>query len=130
MRALAVLVVLLPVAAAAETITVTADDCRRVVRHVPDASVAYTPGRDVDGNAVAPADLGGSVAIRPPETILIPITIKLGPRFGVPANPTAYKAEAHVGLVQYRDGRFWYNGQPLDDEADRTIRARCRAVQR
>lgn len=130
MRMLVIALVILPAAATAQTVVVSDEDCRRVVRHVPDASVAYTPGRDVDGNSVAPADLGGGTTIKPPETILIPITVKLGPRFGIPANPTAYKAEAHVGLVQFRDGRFWYNGQPLDDEADAAIRTRCRAVQR
>jgi hypothetical protein len=38
-----------------------------------------------------------------------------------------YAAEAFIGLVEYRDGRFWYDGQPLHDEAEAELLARCRA---
>ena len=37
----------------------TADDCANIVAYTPSDDVAYQPAVDVDGNAVAPADLDG-----------------------------------------------------------------------
>jgi len=39
------------------TIVITKAECDRLVTHVASADVAYTPGVDVNGNAVAPAYL-------------------------------------------------------------------------
>ena len=44
-------------AAPIETVTVLADVCSTLPRHVPDASVTYQTGVDVHGRAVAPAAL-------------------------------------------------------------------------
>jgi hypothetical protein len=62
------LVLAAPAGAETTTITVTTADCRNVVAHTPDASVAYTPGVSAYGKRVAPADLGGGSTIKPPES--------------------------------------------------------------
>ena len=59
--------------ASTATVVVEADDCARLLEHVPDSDVAYRPGADVDSAAVTPADLGGSLRIAPPREIKIPI---------------------------------------------------------
>src|SRR5688572_15205808 len=51
------LLFLCSVAQAETTITIDPSACREVIRHVPDADVAYKPGVDVHGKKVAPADL-------------------------------------------------------------------------
>ncbi len=112
------------------TVAITRADCTRLVAHVPDPDVAYRPGVDVYGREVAPADLGGAPRIEPPETILIDIEIDLLQRFGIPANPALYDANAEVGEVAYRDGRFTFNGQPLQDEAQAQLAARCQEIVR
>lgn len=119
-------------AAAHETAVVTIDkaDCNRLVSHRPAPDVAYRPGVDVNGRSVAPADLDGGIQIAPPETIRIDIDIDLFNRLGIPANPDLFDAEAKVGEVVYRDGRAYFNGQPLQDEAEAELAALCQKVLR
>ena len=111
-------------------VTVSHDDCARVVRHVPAPDVAYTPGRDVDGNPVVPADLEGGIRIEPLSEINIPITIDLQDRFGIPANNDLFEAEAHVGTVTRADGKTFFNGQKLSSEDEATLIAACREALR
>ena len=120
-----VLLAAAPFAAAAQTITITEPTCRTLVAHRPAPDVAYTPGRDVQGRPVAPADLDGGVTLRMPETISIAITVEIAERFGIPTVPHLYKPEAMIGEVTYRDGRFWFNGQPLQSEAEATLSELC-----
>jgi hypothetical protein len=70
--------------AAAETVTVSRNDCSRLIHHVPSANVAYQPGVDVKGKKVAPADLpGGGNDIK-----LLPEVLQ----FNVNINPVDYQA--------------------------------------
>jgi hypothetical protein len=117
-------------AVATTRVAITRADCARLVAHVPGPDVAYEPGVDVYGREVAPADLGGAPRIELPETILIDIEIDLQARFGIPVDPTLYDPDAEVGEVVYRDGRFTFNGQPLQDEAQAELAARCQEIVR
>ncbi len=112
------------------TVAITRADCARLVAHVPAPDAAYQPGVDVHGRQVTPADLDGAPRIRLPERILIPIEIGLLERFGIPANPALFDADAKIGDVVYRDGRFTFNGQPLQDEAAAELAARCQEIGR
>lgn len=58
------------------TVTVTREDCLRLVRHVPSADTTYRPGVDVYGRAVAPADLDGGVRIELPDSYSFDIEIQ------------------------------------------------------
>lgn len=112
------------------TIVISRDDCARAVRHVPAPDVAHRPGLDVQGRPVAPADLPGTPKIQLPETIEIEITVDLQDRLGLPADPGKYAGEAKVGKVVYRDGRAWFDGQPLTDESQARLAAACAEWQR
>lgn len=116
--------------AGAAAVTITKADCARLVKHVPDADVAYEPGVDVYGRPVAPADLDGGSALRLPEEIPILIKIDLFERFGLPPNGVSYDAEAIVGVVAYLDGRFTFNGQPLLSDEEAALAERCQQVAR
>jgi hypothetical protein len=116
----------------AETVTVTAATCAALTRHVPAPDVAYKPGVDVDGNPVAPADLDGTPRLEIPESFAIPITVEIAHRLGIPAFPDpanpqndTYKPEASIGTVTYENGRFAFNGQPLQDDAEAALAELC-----
>ena len=106
-------------AAFADTVTITRDGCAALERYQTSADVEYKPGVDVNGNTVAPADLNGGVPpITMPSEIVISITALLQSKFGIPTDPNAYKPEAYIGTVTVKpDGRAYFNGQPLQDDA-------------
>ncbi len=114
-------------AAFADTVTITRDGCAALERYQASADVEYKPGVDVDGNAVAPADLNGGVPpIEMPSEIVISITSLLQSKFGIPADPNSYKPEAYIGTVTVKpDGRAYFNGQPLQDDAAYELAQLC-----
>lgn len=58
------------------TVTVTREDCSRLVRHQPVADATYQPGVDVRGRKVAPADLDGGSPIVLPDTYSFEVEIQ------------------------------------------------------
>ncbi len=119
-----VLLVALPGPAAAGTYTISKAECRKLVRYQPSADVAFRPGAGVGGRRVAPADLGGGTNIAVPQEIEIPITVELEKTIGA-APSGLYKPEATIGKVVYKNGRAWFNGQPLETEANAEVIAAC-----
>ncbi len=109
-------------------VIITRADCARLVEHVPAPGVAYQPGVDAYGRAVAPAELDGGTPIQAPETLHIPIEIDLLDRFGIPANPALYESDIPIGEVLYRNGRLTFEGQPLQDEAAAELSRRCQQI--
>lgn len=114
--------------AIAQTVTVTRQTCADLVEQVPDADVEYKPGVDVNGDAVAPADLPGTPQIIVPQEFSIPITVNLGKRLGIPSTPNNFKAEAQIGVVTYKNGKAYFNGQPLQDPEAEALSKLCQQV--
>ncbi|MHA1566933.1 MAG: hypothetical protein ACTSX7_16605 [Alphaproteobacteria bacterium] len=114
----------------ADTVSVSREGCERLVQHVPDANVAYQPGVDSRGRAVASADYDGAPAIQLPERFQIPITVDLAARFGVPKRGDAnYTGDIQVGLVEVdRKGRATFNGQPLTRQDGYELARLCQAT--
>lgn len=112
----------------APRVTVTEGQCRALTAHVPAPDVAYQPGTDVMGRPVAPADLPGGSRIALPDSFDIPITVDLGDRYGIPADPSLFDGEVQVGTVTLQDGRLYFNGQPLTPEDEQAIAYACRGV--
>lgn len=108
-------------------IRITEADCASLMLHVPDADVAYRPGVDVNGNAVAPADLSPTPSIPLPDTVTIPITLDLASRLGIPPGGNAdYLARPEIGKVTVTaDGRVAFNGVPLTSDAQHALARRC-----
>ena len=118
--------------AAASTITVSATDCQRLVRHQPDADVAYTPGVDVNGNPVAPADLPGAVTIKSPTEVTFDVTYDLLANYGVENDTSlAPRGEAVVGTVKYDllSGALTFNGERLDTAETAALSDLCKAAE-
>ena len=108
------------------TVRITEADCSRLVNHVAAADVNYRPGVDVNGNAVAPANLNAQPQIRMADVISIPVTIDLATNLGI---DTPFLARPTVGEVRItRDGRVSFNGQPIGDAAQQELAQRCQRV--
>lgn len=117
-------------ATAQATVQISEQDCSQLARHVAANDVAYQPGVDVSGNAVAPADLEGSGQITMPETVIIPLTLDLASRLGIPPEGNAdYLARPVIGDVAIgADGRVTFNGMPLTSEAQHELAQKCQRV--
>ncbi|MEX0694654.1 MAG: hypothetical protein WD075_09440 [Rhodospirillales bacterium] len=63
-------------------VRISKPDCQRVVRHQASADVAYKPGVDVRGNAVAPAEASGGFTIPLPDVFEFNITRDLAAYLG------------------------------------------------
>jgi hypothetical protein len=112
--------------ATAKEAVVKGEDCAKLVEHVPDSDVAYRPGVDAYGRKVASADLGGTRRIKVPREIKIPIQVDVQEKFGDSANTLFATGDTAVGNVTYRDGKLYYNGEPLQDKETARIAKLCR----
>jgi hypothetical protein len=108
-------------------VVVSSKACAEVVAHVPDAGVAYTPGVDVNGNAVAPADLPDSASPIAEENFPIFLTLDLKKKFHVPDTAKLFKFEAVVGLIAVQGNRVFFNGHLIAPGEASLLAAACRA---
>ena len=114
------------VSVAEPVIIISKNDCSRLVAHQPAPGVTYTPGVDVHGRAVAPADLPGQPQMAIPDEIAIDVTVEIQQRFGIPSNSALFKPEARVGTVVVKpDGSATFNGQPLTSPEQQALSALC-----
>jgi hypothetical protein len=93
-------------------------------------SADYTPGVDVNGNPVAPADLPSSAPPLKLDNFPIKISVNLQKRFGIPANSALFQGKAMIGLVTIRDGRAYFNGQPISQSEQDMMVAACKEAKR
>ncbi len=75
----------------------------------------YKPGVDVNGNAVAPADVSNS-PIDVPEYLEVPLTVDLGKAMNVPMGDNIELKPVLGNLKLYKDGHVEYNGQDISDK--------------
>jgi len=122
-----------PAAAGAEhVVTVTANDCRRVVTHVAAADVEYRPGVDAHGRKVAPADLGGTPQVEIPDTITFDLQLDLEELAGPP--PPGPVGEVFgrpvLGHISIRGNKVYFNDRLLGDLAEAELARKCREMLR
>ena len=117
-------------ATAQTTVQISEQDCSQLTRHIASNDATYQPGVDVNGSAVAPADLNGSGQIPAPDAITIPLTLDLASRLGIPPGGNAdYLARPVIGdVVVSRDGRVTFNGTPLTSDAQHELAQKCQRV--
>ena len=110
------------------TVSVTKEDCSRLVIHHPSDDVAYTPGITKRGRKVVPADLNAQPIVLP-EVIKIPITVDMFERYTIPANQSNFTADAEIGVVEvHKDGQAYFNGQPLQNDEQRELALKCQKI--
>ncbi len=121
---LAALVIALPAPLWAQTIS--AAECRLVVRHVPAADVAFRPGVDVHGRPVAPAELHPPAEVLP-ERLRLVLSVDVRRRLGLPA---WLEGDLPLGVITVADGTLLLNGRPIAPEAANGLAAACAAALR
>lgn len=96
-----------------ETIAVEKIICNLVyVAPAGAQSPDYQAGVDVNGNAVAPADVSTAPAVAVPDYTEVPMTVDLAQRIGVlPAGAEMKLPVANLKL--YKNGKVEYNGQDI-----------------
>lgn len=90
--------------------------CQRLYTHQPSADTNYQPGVDVNGKAVAPADVQTPFQATQTNYIEVPLQVNLANRLSV--NSQDKEMYATLGNLRlYNDGRVLYNGQDLTQQA-------------
>lgn len=111
-------------------LSISLEDCRRLVPHQPRDDVAYKPGVDVNGNPVVPADVEPMLGqILPPDEIVIDFGIDLAGRYGI-SGSGLYTATAGILTVHYdlASGALSINGKPLLKDDARAIARACKMM--
>lgn len=89
--------------------------CRLMAQNSGVKGAAYQPGVDVNGNAVAPADVSAVPSIVP-DVIRIPLTVDLAQRLG--KVPAGTELKTDMGMVEiHKDGRVVFNGEDWSNQA-------------
>jgi hypothetical protein len=106
-------------------------DCERLLRRVDVPGADYVPGVDVRGNAVASADLEGTLTATDilPEEIAFELAFNPLASAGNAALATTFsEASSSVGTVKFNlsSGSLTLNGKPLTDGSERDMIALCR----
>ena len=114
----------------AQTITVSPNDCQAMTAYTPSDDVAYKPGVDVDGNAVAPADLNssGQLDFGADHEFWLPIEVPLQDVINIaPADnlDSIRASDIGVGTVTVKNGQAYFNGEPLGDSQSHALAAEC-----
>ena len=79
---------------------VSKNDCRRAVRHMPSADVAYKPGLDVRGRWVGAADVGGGSRIKLPDVFEFNVNVDIRRYLGGPEADAAAASTAAIAADQ------------------------------
>ena len=88
-------------------------------------SADYQPGVDVNGNAVAPADLPSTPSTPSVDNFPIEIDQHLAHRFNL---PPGVNGKAVIGYVTVRDNQAYFNGQPLNADQTSALAEACRGA--
>lgn len=118
-----------PSLAATPTPQIDTRFCQALVKHVPDADVAYQPGIDVHGRAVVPADLDGGNTLTLPDEIKIPLTVDLMSFLNLDQSALPASAmkrnDVQLGTLTLKGDQVHYNGQPLTNAQQDNLAVLC-----
>lgn len=124
---------LLGQAAAAETVTISTADCRKLVAHAPRADVTYQGGVDVRGRAVVPADVNAANTIDLPATIDIPLAVDTLKRLrgaetassDVLGSRRGLEGKAPLGTLTIKGDAVFWNGKQLQSQDEVLMAEAC-----
>lgn len=120
--------------AGAETVVVTQADCDALTAYEPSEDVTYQPGVDVDGNAIAPADLddSGQLHLAKDREYWFDVSVPLNQAIDIDADSSLApvgQSDIYVGSVSVKDGQVFFDGQPLGSEEAHALAEACRKMQ-
>ncbi len=108
------------------------DICNALTAHVPSEDITYQPGFDVEGRAVAPADLADNNQLVAPDSYSFNLFVPLDEAVTIDAGDSLVrvgKSEIGVGTVTVEGNQDYYNGQPLHSEEAHALAEACRELQ-
>lgn len=110
----------------APPVTVSTEDCRRIVKHTPRADVTYKPGVDVYGNPVVPADVATVTPFKVPDIITMDLGFDFAGRYGVSgAGDVTSTTDLFTVTYDIGQGALTVNGQPLSKADSKAIALAC-----
>ena len=89
-----------PVVAKSLVVQVSKNDCRRIVRKMSSADVAYKPGLDVRGRRVGAADINDGGRIKLPDVFEFNVNVNLRKYLGGPEADAAAASTAAIAADQ------------------------------
>ena len=118
----------------AQQFTVAPSACEALTAHTPRDDVAYRPGLDVSENAVALADVNaaGQINLDADHEFRLPIELPLDNALAVAAADTlniVRDSNIGVGTVTIKNGRAYFNDEPVGDAQSHSIAAECQKQQ-
>ena len=114
------------VAQEAPPVTVSAQDCQRIVKHTQRADVAYTPGVDVHGNPVVPSDVATDTPFKVPDIITMDLGFDFAGRYGVSgAGDVTSTTDMFTVTYDIGQGAMTVNGQPLSPADREAVAQAC-----
>lgn len=135
-KILSVAVVLATIAAASysfaqddsTTVVLSDDACRYLTAYQPgvDGDAAYKPGVDASGKPVVEADLNSGGGVPAPEVVEFDLTVDMAQYLGMSVAP---QPEGHIHIAKITvlpDGRVLRDGEPLEGQAQASLRALCK----
>jgi len=116
----------LPAGLRAETVRITRTDCQRLIEHKARADVAYTPGADVRGRKVVPAEGPDSADMGKLVPDVLQFDIALNPLKGGAAR--FGETSLSVGAIRFdmNTRQATLEGVPLTSGDTRKLLAECR----
>ncbi len=110
------------------TIVLSDDACRYLTAYQPgvDGDATYKPGVDASGKPVVEADLNSGGGIPAPEMVEFDLTVDMAQYLGLGVAP---QPEGHIHIAKitvFPDGRVLRDGEPLEGQAQASLRALCK----
>jgi len=118
-----------PEEARSMVVSVSGGLCKRLVRHIPGADVAYRPGVDAYGRPVVPGDVHdySAFADLAPDTVTFHIVLDAFDAAGLTPPPGIETPGMVLGTVGYdiNRGLFTLNGRPVTTDQQDALAQAC-----
>lgn len=114
------------VAQEAAPVTVSREDCQRVVKHTARDDVAYKPGVDVYGNAVVSADVPSDTQFKVPDIITMDFGLDFAGSYGISgAGDVTSTTDLFAITYDMGQGALTVNGEPLTKADSQAVARAC-----
>jgi len=118
------LVLYAPDASAGSKVSISKQQCQTLAKHKPVAGADYQAGVDSRGKKLKGegAEIGGGSIIKIPDEISFDYSIDLADKYGL---GTSASADATMGKVTIKNGKAYWNGQPMDGGDQASLADAC-----
>ena len=112
-----------PAVSAGAKVTISKQDCQRLLRNRARADVTFKPGVSVRGNKVTGANLHADQKIKLPKEFSFNLNIDIAKKYGL--DTKGISADMVVGKVTIKGPNIYFNGKRLGDVDQTAVLAEC-----